>query len=467
VSEARSAGRSRGAEGPLAALGVAELVARVQGTLARNLDRVWVVGEISNLRLAPSGHAYFTLKDAQAQISTVLFRGTAQTLRVSPSDGLEVVVRGRVTVYEPRGQLQLVIDSLEPRGLGALRQELERRRAKLAAEGLLDPARKRPLPFLPRRVGLVTALRGAAIHDMLVTMRRRFPAIAIVVRPVRVQGMGAEVEIAAAIREIQSVADLDVMIVGRGGGSVEDLWAFNDEGVARAIVASRVPVVSAVGHEIDVTLADLAADCRCATPTAAAERVVPRLDYLHEKLRKCARALDLAMVGRIERARRAVVGLRGRLRDPRRDVALASSRSRELAGRLERAARARLESARGELDDRRERLRAASPAPFVERARRSIDRAQRTLETAIGLRVRRLRERWATVAGHLSGLSPLAALERGYSIVWRSGESRALRSVGGLAAGDRVEARLASGGFVARIESIVADLGVLGEKPSG
>jgi exodeoxyribonuclease VII large subunit len=250
------------------------------------------------------------------------------------------------------------------------------------------------------------------------------------------------------------VDDLDVLIVGRGGGSVEDLWAFNDEGVARAIVASRVPVVSAVGHEIDVTLADLAADCRCATPTAAAERVVPRREDLVAKLRKCARCLDLAITGRVERSRRGLSVLRARLRDPRRDVALATSRARELSGRLERAARARLEAARGELDDRAARLRDATPAPLLHRARREIAEAERSLESSLAAAVGRARERWATLAGTLSGLSPLAALERGYAVVWREGESRALRSTDGLGAGDLVEARLARGGFVARVESI-------------
>ena len=238
---------------------VSQLARRIQGVLAQDLDEVWVVGEVSNFRLAGSGHCYFTLKDGQAQIAAVLFRSAASKLRFRPTDGLEVIACGRIGLYESRGSLQLYVESLEPKGIGALRLQLEQLRDKLAAEGLLDPARKRPLPFLPRCVGLVTALGGAALQDMLTILRSRHPGLRVVVRPVRVQGLGAELEIAAGIRDVQALADLDVIIVGRGGGSIEDLWAFNDEGVARAIVASRVPVISAVGHEIDVTIADLVA----------------------------------------------------------------------------------------------------------------------------------------------------------------------------------------------------------------
>ncbi|MGH7856164.1 MAG: exodeoxyribonuclease VII large subunit, partial [Candidatus Binatia bacterium] len=257
-------------------LTVSQLAGRIQTVLDDGLDGLWVVGEISNFRPAPSGHCYFTLKDDRAQVSSVLFRSDAARLRFRPTDGLEVIAFGRIRFYDARGQLQFYVQSLEPRGLGALRQALEELRAKLEKEGLLDPARKRPLPFLPRCIGIVTALRGAAIRDMLRMLRDRYPGLRIVVRPVRVQGMGAEQEIAEGIRDLQGVAEVEVMIVGRGGGSIEDLWAFNDEGVARAIVACRVPVVSAVGHEIDVTIADLVADARAPTPTAAAELVVPR-----------------------------------------------------------------------------------------------------------------------------------------------------------------------------------------------
>jgi exodeoxyribonuclease VII large subunit len=445
---------------------IAELVARVHGTISRGFARVTVAGEISNLRLPSSGHAYFTLKDERAQIAAVLFRGAAAGSRIAPSDGLEVVARGRVAVYEPRGTLQIIVDRLEPRGLGALRQELERRRAKLAAEGLLDPERKRPLPFLPRCVGVVTARRGAAIHDVLVTLRARMPGLRIVLRPVRVQGIGAAAEIARGLRELQALADLDVVIVGRGGGSVEDLWAFNEEEVVRAIAASRVPVVSAVGHEIDVTLADLVADWRAATPTAAAERVVPRRRDLLERLGERERRLLAGTARIVERARRTLGATRARLRDPRHDVALAGSRARELRGRLERGARGRLEAARARVEVLEARLGRASPAPAVEHGRRAVARAERSLESCVTMHLRRGRERWAAAGGRLSSLSPLAVLERGYAVVWRAGDARALRSAAEVAVGDAIRARFACGSITARVEATESDGELLGRAPA-
>lgn len=443
------------------ALTIAELVARVHRTLARSFERVWVVGEVSNLRVV-GGHSYFTLKDDRAQLAAVLFRGTAATLRVPPNNGLDVLVRGRVAIYEPRGALQIIVDSLEPRGLGALRQELERRRARLEADGLLAAERKRPLPFCPRCVGLVTALGGAAIHDMLVTLRRRMPNLGIVVRPVRVQGTGAAEEIAAGLRDLQSLPELEVVIIGRGGGSVEDLWAFNDEDLARAIVASRVPVISAVGHEIDVTLADLVADWRAPTPTAAAEHVVPRREDLDDRIEAGARRLVGAAGRRLERARRSLQAMRARLRDPRRAVALAASRARELDGRLERAARARLEAARGRFEGLERRLRSAAPRSILAEHRRALQIARHKLDACATETVRREREHWAVLGGRLSSLSPLAVLERGYAVVWKDGSTRAARSADELAAGDAIQARFARGGIVARVESTSLEAAVLG-----
>ncbi|MFM8552617.1 MAG: exodeoxyribonuclease VII large subunit, partial [Nitrospiraceae bacterium] len=262
---------------PQRILTVSELTLLVRDRLEQAFPDVWIEGEVSTLRSPASGHFYFTLKDAQCQIRAVLFRNQAQRLRFALREGLQVVVRGRVTVYEPRGEYQLVLDYLEPKGVGALQLALEQLKERLALEGLFDEARKRPLPFLPRRVGLVTSLSGAAVRDMLVVLGRRCPSLDVVICPVPVQGEGAAPKIAAAIRTLSASGKVDVMIVGRGGGSLEDLWCFNEEVVVRAIVASRVPVVSAVGHETDVTLADFAADYRAPTPSAAAEAVAPVL----------------------------------------------------------------------------------------------------------------------------------------------------------------------------------------------
>src|SRR5262245_25546618 len=271
---------NRDMQSPLAApsvraLSVSELARKIRDALDDRIPEVWVVGEISNLRRPGSGHLYFSLKDRQAQISAVMFRTANQVLTFRPEDGLEVIVRGRVGIYDVRGDLQLYIDWMEPRGLGGMQLALEQLKRKLAAEGLFAIERKRPLPTWPRAVGLVTALSGAAVQDMLAVLRARWPAARVVISPVRVQGKGSGPEICVALAAVNAVEGVDVVVVGRGGGSMEDLWAFNEERVARAIASSRAPVVSAVGHEIDVTVADLVADCRAPTPTAAASLVVP------------------------------------------------------------------------------------------------------------------------------------------------------------------------------------------------
>ena len=386
---------------------VSELGRRIGAALESGIGLVGVVGEISNFKAAPSGHCYFTLKDDGACVSAVLFRSACARLKFTPRDGIEVLARGRVRFYEARGSLQLYVDTIEPRGLGALRLELERLREKLAGEGLLDPARKRPLPALPRTVGIVTALSGAALQDILKIARGRFPNQRVIVRPVRVQGMGAEIEIAAAICELASFDGVEVLIVGRGGGSVEDLWAFNDEGVARAIAASRVPVVSAVGHEVDVTIADLVADVRAPTPTAAAELVTPRKDEIVLLLEARRRALLAAVRRRVDVRRRELAALRARLRDPRRRIV---------------------------------ELRAA------------VASHERRLATALRNRRRLLGERLAGLAAALDSLSPLAVLDRGYAVVWKDG-ARAVRSASEVAAGDALRIRVARGRIAARVES--------------
>jgi len=257
-----------------AVLTVSELTARLREALEERFPAVWVEGEISNYRLYGSGHAYFTLKDADAQLRAVLFRNRMRRIRFEPTDGLHVMAFGSIEVYPQRGEYQLVVELLEPKGLGALQLAFEQLKARLQAEGLFDPARKRELPRFPRKIGIVTSPSGAAIRDMLRVIGRRFGELHIVIAPCRVQGEGAAAEIAQGLRELNGLGDVDVIIVGRGGGSLEDLWAFNEEVVARAIAASKVPVVSAVGHEVDFTIADFVADLRAPTPSAAAELVV-------------------------------------------------------------------------------------------------------------------------------------------------------------------------------------------------
>jgi exodeoxyribonuclease VII large subunit len=360
-------------------LSVSDLSRLLRVSLEADFAEVWVAGEISSLRAPSSGHYYFCLKDRRSQLAAVMFRSAQRRLAFQPVDGLEVIAHGRVSVYEPRGDLQLYVDALEPRGLGGLQLALEQLKQRLAAEGLFAAARKRPLPFWPRAVGVVTALRGAALHDIAATLRARLPQVRVIVRPVRVQGLGAGAEIAAALRDITTVAEVDVVIVGRGGGSIEDLWAFNEERVARAIATSRVPVVSAVGHEIDTTLADLAADCRAATPTAAAALVVPDGADLRRRLRQLQSALTGALRTEIGRQRAHVRALARHVRDPRRTIVEERAHVAALADRGRRAAEGSVRMARARLSAAAERLHALSPLAVLERGYAIARRADGTV----------------------------------------------------------------------------------------
>jgi len=391
---------------------VSELTALVKGAVEEKVGAVWVEGEVSNLSRPASGHVYFTLKDERAQLQAVLWRSVASRLGFTLEDGDQVLVFGRLTVYEPRGQHQIVIERVELEGLGALQRALEELRARLAKEGLFDPARKRALPFLPRAIGIVTSPSGAAIHDMLEVIWERFPRARVVLRPVRVQGEFAAAEIAQAIREFDAWGGADVLIVGRGGGSAEDLSAFNDEEVVRAVAGSRTPVVSAVGHEVDVTLTDFAADVHALTPTEAAVRVVPRLRDLLEELDSSARRAASAVGSRLDAERERV--------------------------RL-------LERSYG----------LHAPHEFVARERQRLDDFASRLPAALGRGLASARERLAELSGRLGGLSPLAVLARGYTITRRAREgSRPLRDASELSPGDRITTRFARGEADSLVEKV-------------
>ncbi|MDZ4224793.1 MAG: exodeoxyribonuclease VII large subunit, partial [bacterium] len=274
---------------------VGELTRQIRSLLETSYAEVWITGEISNFKAHTNGHFYFTLKDDKSQINAVMFRGSNSRLAFKPEDGMEALCHGKVTVYEVRGQYQIVVDHIEPKGIGALQMAFEQLKKKLGKEGLFDAARKRTLPFLPKKIGVVTSPTGAAIRDILNILRRRFPEAGVLLVPVKVQGDGAKEEIAEAIRLLNQQGDVDVMIVGRGGGSIEDLWAFNEEVVARAIFASNIPVISAVGHEVDFTIADFTADMRAPTPSAAAELVIPRKQDLEASLQNMRERLNQAV----------------------------------------------------------------------------------------------------------------------------------------------------------------------------
>ena len=420
-------------------LSVTELAQLLRGALDAGVGTVWVAGEISNLKRPASGHLYFTLKDDRTQLAAVMFRSAAQVLVFQPVDGMDVVVRARADLYPARGALQLYVEAMEPRGLGALTLAFEQLKARLGAEGLFADARKRPLPRWPRAVGIVTALHGAAIHDMRTVLARRWPAAAVVLRPVRVQGRGAAREIAAGIEDLNRLADVDVVIIGRGGGSLEDLWAFNEEVVARAIAASTVPVVSAVGHEVDFTIADFVADARAPTPTAAAALVVPdRLDV--------AGALA-----------RAETGLRGalarRVGDPARRLRDLTLRVDDLGARADRALMRRLAWDRRELAALGARLERGGPPARLRGAREQLDAAMGRLRFAAAMRVRHARAALERTAAQLDALSPLACLERGYAIVRRGDAAGPVVSdAAALRAGETVALVFARSRARARVE---------------
>src|SRR6185437_8627634 len=323
-----------------------QLVRMVRETLEANLDEYWVVGEISNARLAPSKHLYFTLKDARSAVSAVMFNSAYRRLRFRVEDGMEVLVRGRINLYEARGSLQFYAEEMEPRGAGALQVAFEQLKHRLGAEGLFADGRKRPLPFLPRTVGIVTAIGGAALRDMLRILLDRYPNLHIVVRPTRVQGQGAAAEIAAAIEDLNADGRAEVIITGRGGGSLEDLWAFNEEAVARAIFGSAIPIVSAVGHEIDYTIADFVADLRAPTPTAAAQMVVPDKVQLRQRVEETAATLAGAIESAVAAQRREIEHFEAPLRDPRNLIRQARQRADDAAVELGVALVGRIENTR-------------------------------------------------------------------------------------------------------------------------
>jgi len=393
------------------ALNVTQLVRTVREALEANLGEYWVVGEISNARRAPSGHLYFTLKDARSAIAVVMFRSAAQRMRFRPADGMQVVVRGRVNLYEARGMLQFYAEEMEPRGLGALQLAFEQLKSRLGREGLFDPARKRELPFLPSRIGIVTALGGAGLRDIITVILARYPNLHLIIRPARVQGAGSAEEVAAAIEDLNADGRAEVMIVGRGGGSLEDLWAFNEETVARAIYRSRIPVVSAVGHEIDYTIADFVADARAPTPTAAAHLVIPAKAELRDLVDTSNATLQGALASALTGRRADIAALRARLREPRALLRQARMRADEAAARLTVALDRRMAAARAAASSLAARLKA--PAAHARAIRLALDRLTLHLGRAAAIaRGERLRARLGAAATRLTYAAAHAAVAR-------------------------------------------------------
>lgn len=398
---------------------VSELTDLIRELLEQKYPSVWIQGEISNLRPAPSGHLYFTLKDDAAQIRCVMFRLQSRFLKFRIHDGLQVTAWGRLSVYGARGEYQLILDTIEPLGLGGLMLAFEQLKEKLAAEGLFDSDRKKPIPPFPKTVGLVTSARGAAVRDMIRVLRRRLPSINILVSPATVQGDRAPDEITAAIDRLCNAGNVDVMIVGRGGGSIEDLWAFNDERVVRSVAYCPIPIVSAVGHETDVTLTDFAADLRASTPSAAAELVVPDRRDLHQNVTHLAVRLKNAVRTSLNRKAGVVEELLKRLYDPRRQIQEKSIALDDLSGRMIRAMQRKMEDLRAQTDALSGRLR---PARLMRQIRDRKDDCATffsRLVRTIGISLKDRRNSVENLAARLDGLSPLAVMARGYSVTVR------------------------------------------------
>jgi exodeoxyribonuclease VII large subunit len=458
--EAAAPGAGAAAEPPARRVRtVGELTAEIRTLLETAVGEVWVEGELSNSRVWNTGHLYFTLKDASAQLRGVMFRSALKALRFKPEDGLRVVARGRISVYEPKGEYQIVCEHLEPHGLGALQLAFEQLKKRLAAEGLFDAARKRPLPVLPRAIGIVTSIDGAALRDILQVLGRRHPNLHIVIRPTRVQGDGAAADIAAALSAIASVPGVDAVIVGRGGGSIEDLWAFNEEQVARAIAASPVPVISAVGHEVDVTIADFAADVRAPTPSAAAELVVARKEEFGARIDRLGERLRAGVRGRIERMRarahraEARPGLAGW---PAR-LALKGRLAAELTHDLRRLALAQTARRERRYQELRRHLETVDLRRRLGAVGGGLDRAHRGLHAAIVRTVAAVDARFRATAARLDSLSPMAVLGRGYAVCWNGEKTAIIRNAAAVGVGDAVRVTLGRGELACRVEDKAAD----------
>jgi len=434
-------------------LTVSQLTSDIRHLLESEFARVTVEGEISNCRPWTTGHVYFTLKDAGAQIRAVMFRSAARGLKFRLEDGQRVIARGRIGVYDVKGEYQLVCDRLEPTGAGALQVAFEQLKRRLEAEGLFATSRKRPLPFLPRKIGIVTSLDGAAVRDIVTVLHARYANAHLVIRPARVQGDGAAADVARGLAAIARVPGVDVVIVGRGGGSIEDLWAFNEEVVARAIAACQVPVISAVGHETDVTIADFVADYRAATPSAAAGAVVGRKDQVCAQVDRQAERLGAAMRARVLRqrgrvhvltARPGFSGWPGRVGMRGRHVA-------DLLQDLQRAIRGRVGAQARRLDQLHVRLESRDLRRRVAVTRARLAAANSRLDAAMVGRRHVVRSRLGTLAAGLGSLSPLAVLGRGYAVCWDEERRTILRDATAVPTGAAIHVTLARGELHARV----------------
>lgn len=422
----------------------------IKQLLEGQVGQVWVRGEISNFTAHTSGHFYFSLKDSKSQISAVMFRGSNARLRFKPTNGMEVIVRANVTVYSPRGNYQLMCDMMEPVGAGALQKAFEQLKAKLKAEGLFEAARKKPIPHFPRHIAIVTSPTGAAIRDILNILSRRAKSIQVTVVPTLVQGESAAPHICEALRKAIQLPDVDAIIIGRGGGSIEDMWCFNDETLARAIAACPIPIISAVGHEIDFTIADFVADLRAPTPSAAAELVAKSNAELSTKVQAAEKMLRLSLEKKLKYVREKMIGLSKRLVDPKRRLQDLQLRNDELLTRLELAVHHILDQRTHRVELLSEKI--VNPQVVIDKRKKDLLFLASRSEKALLFSLEKKKARTDRLMGMLDSLSPLRVVERGYSIVTQN--SNVIKSSTQVKKGDSIDIRLAHGSLVAVVDSV-------------
>ena len=443
-------------------LTVSALNNQIKDLLEAGFVLLWVEGEVSNLRRPASGHVYFTLKDEKSQIRAVIFRPPFLPKTPFPNhrpvfdleEGMSMICRARVSVYQPRGEYQLIVDTVEPKGIGALQMAFEQLKNRLEKEGLFDAVHKKQIPFLPERIGIITSATGAVIRDILTITRRRFPSVDILVAPVRVQGSEAPAEIIQAIDQMNAIGDIDVMILARGGGSLEDLAPFNDEGVARAIFRSRIPVISAVGHETDFTIADFVSDLRAPTPSAAAELVVPMkqdliasLENLHHRMFHLYRRM-------MNRFKERLNLLRERLKDPKRRLADFRLFADDRLEKLQRIFHHKTQGRKHDLIRLESRLHQVCPLIHIRDHQFALDHLRKNMIAETGNTIERFNNRLYSLTAMLNSLSPLAVLKRGYSIVRRLSDGEIIRRADDISLGCDVHVKVLSGSFETRVTKI-------------
>ncbi|WP_318441122.1 exodeoxyribonuclease VII large subunit [Photobacterium leiognathi] len=416
---------------------VSSLNAQVRLILENEMGVVWLIGELSNFSMPVSGHWYFTLKDSRAQVKCAMFKGSNRHVTFKPGNGNQVLVKARLSLYEPRGDYQLIIESMQPEGDGRLQQQFEQLKMSLAAEGLFAQSLKKTLPEQPKRVGIITSKTGAALHDILHVLQRRDPSLPIVIYPTMVQGEGAAISIAQAIGRANARQECDVLIVGRGGGSLEDLWAFNEEIVARTIAASQIPIVSAVGHEVDVTIADFVADVRAPTPSAAAELISRDMTHQTQHLDRKRQQLRHAITAYLSQSLRQTTQLQYRLerQHPQLRLNLQQQHLDEISQRLTQAMAKKIQKHKQHVEHNNYKLSLYSPASLVRNAQRNLERSEQRLYDALDRKLLNARHKLAVAAEKLETVSPLATLARGYSIT-RNEQGDVIRKASQVKAGD-------------------------------